>query len=144
MLLPDLRQEGDWDCGKATFRLLCRWWEIEPDPKLANLATPHFGLSPDTLWAALVAQGLRVQVGSWSIPLLKATTKEGVPVACLVQFDGCGHWVTVGAVSRGRVHFQCPTRGPVKQPLAEWDRNWRDSHWSGGSFHRFGIAAFVD
>jgi len=143
MNLPDFRQEGNWDCGRVVFRILCRHWQTEPDAKLASLANPVVGLAPDSLWSALITQGFRVLMGSLTVDLLRDLTKRGIPVACLIQMDGCGHWVVVSGVRRGKVHFQCPLRGPSAVPIAQWETDWIDSHWSGGQFHQFGIAAFL-
>lgn len=136
--LPDVRQQTGWGCGRTVLEALHIYWQRPLKPALAALSNPIQGLCPDTVDAALRASGFGVLSGSMNVDLLKSLTGAGYPVACLVQYDECGHWVLVGEVRRNRIKMLCPVRGIISQSVSEWSLNWVDTHWLGGVFHNWG------
>jgi hypothetical protein len=138
LTLPDVRQKDDWSCGRALFEALHIYWERPIKPALAALSNPVQGLGPDTLDAALRASGFGVLSGTMTIPLLKSLTGAGYPVGCLIQFEGVGHWTLVGGVYRRRIHYLCPVRGIVSEPVSKWTLNWTDCHLLGGEYRNWG------
>lgn len=140
--LPDIRQDKEWDCGRAALRIICEFYNRPLPLFIANLTNEVVGLAPDTLEAAFRALSFKVISGSWTVDLLKSVTKSGVPVVCLVQMDGIGHWVVVKGVQRNRVYSQCPANGPTSTIIEQWDREWVDYHHSGSTYDRYGIAVY--
>jgi ABC-type bacteriocin/lantibiotic exporter with double-glycine peptidase domain len=142
--LPDVRQQKEWSCGRAILEALHIHYERNLNPTLSSLCNPIQGLAPETLDASLRAAGFLVHSGSFNVQQLKSHTRIGYPVACLVQFEQTGHWVLVSGVERGKVHFNCPIRGKVSQPVSEWNKNWRDIHWLGCEYRNWGTCAVLD
>ncbi len=140
--LRDIRQDTDYDCGAAAVRAIASHYGCAARP--AGLANPVQGMAPDTLAAALRAMGLRVaslqMLGG--VADLRHYTRLGFPVACPITSEAGGHWVVVRGVERGRVHVQCPTRGPGSYPVAQWLAGWHDvSAETLQLFDRWGIVA---
>ena len=141
-VLPDLRQERDWDCGRAVFLAFCELYGVKPRG-MAKLANEVQGLSPDSLEAAFRAVGFSVFSGSLTVPLLRVLTREGFAVAALVQHEGSGHWIAVEGFQGNRFHLHCPDRGKVKEVVSQWEPKWWDSHFSGGSYSNWGIVPYL-
>jgi ABC-type bacteriocin/lantibiotic exporter with double-glycine peptidase domain len=141
--LPDYRQRESWDCGRCLFEIICKYYNKPLPLFIANLSNAAVGLSPDSLEAGFRSLGFKVLVGHWTVDLLKSVTKDGKPVATLIQLDGIGHWVAVSSVFRNRVYYQCPERGPVSDRVVEWEKIWIDYHHTGGVFDRWGICPYL-
>lgn len=138
--LPEIRQQNDWSCGQALFRSICEFWKVKSKP-FDQLANPYSGLSPDSFEAALRAVGLSVFSGTLSVDLLGRITKGGLPVACLIEEAGEGHWSGVESVGPSKIRVWCPLNGRLQIPISVWEKNWLCSHYLGGVFERWGIVA---
>jgi len=138
--LPDVRQRDNFSCGEQAARVVLQYWGVKP--RVITVANPVDGVHPATLVAIFRAAGLRCLTGEASADMLKALTKAGFPVVCLVQKDDDGHWVVVGDVSRGRVRFQCPLGGPGSEPVAAFEERWHDVDVWGAAYRRFVVVAF--
>jgi ABC-type bacteriocin/lantibiotic exporter with double-glycine peptidase domain len=136
--VADIRQDEDYNCGDAAVDAALSVYGLTR-PRRSKLANAVQGLSPDTVEAVLRALGLGVLSGEMTVDDLRHFTRAGRPVLCCVAWDG-GHWVVVRGVERSRVHVQCPIRGRVPVPVAEWDRAWSDETVRGRAFVRWGIA----
>jgi predicted double-glycine peptidase len=141
--LPDIRQREDWGCGRCLFEVACKFWGVPLYPSIANLSNPVSGLSPDNLSAGFRSLGFKLIEGNWTIDLLKAVTKSGIPVCCLSQLDGVGHWVYAYDVARGRVKFHCPQYGNTSQKIEAFEQNWIDFHWLNGVFDRWAVCPYL-
>lgn len=140
LTIPDVRQVADWDCGAACVAALFRFYGLPPAAWVGKLANPIQGMSPDTAEALLRAAGLAVLSGSMTLPDLTYLTRSGRPVMTPIQSERTGHWVIVRGVSRGRVHFHCPTDGPRRLPALAWVDRWHDTTRFGVAYVRYGIA----
>ena len=142
LILPDYRQRESWDCGRVMFEIICDYYKKPLPLFIANLSNAVVGLSPDSLAAGFRSLGFKILEGHWTIDLLKAATKDGKPVATLMQLDSVGHWVAIRGVCRGRVYYNCPERGPVSDKIDCWERNWIDYHHMGSVFDRWGVCPY--
>lgn len=140
--LPDIRQQHDWDCGRAAVLTVCDALGVARPNVPATALTGIDPLSVEqTLWAA----GLSVQSGRMTAADLRHHTRLGRPVIALVtEASGVGHWVTVAGLARGRVRLQCPGHGPMCEPVARFVSRWQDTDRLGRRFVRWGIAAWLD
>jgi hypothetical protein len=142
--LPDVRQRAEWSCGQALLETFHLYWN-KPLPKpLGALANQFQGLSPDSIDSALRASGFSVMSGTMSVDILKALTTAGLPVGCLVQHEGTGHYVSVAGVERNRVYGNCPLIGSFSQPVGEWNNRWWDGSWIGGEFIKWATCPFME
>lgn len=142
--LPDHRQSESWDCGRTALRIICDFYSKPLPLLIANLSNAVSGLSPDALSAAFRSMGFKVMDGSWTVPLLKAVTKDGKPVVVLTQLDGVGHWQVCSGIYRGKVHLQCPEQGKVAVAVERFDKDWIDFHHLNGVFDRWGVLAYLE
>lgn len=140
--LPDIRQSTDYDCGAAGIDVVCRYYgrRARGPVKLAN---PIQGMSPDTVEAVFRSLGFTVLAGRMTVDDLAHLTKTGRPVLCCVTIDTGGHWVVVRGVTRSRVHYHCPLRGPRSTFITDWESNWHDRTTSGHVYDRYGLCAAV-
>lgn len=137
--LPAVRQTAAHDCGAAVFRCVTRYWEGRGRRVKSDAL---YGTHPDQLEPAFRAAGYSCLSGELDVPALRAITKIGWPVCCLIQVDGVGHWVVVRGVYRGRVHFMDPADGFRWLPSPEWERNWTDGDRRGTVFRQYGLAVW--
>lgn len=137
--LPDVRQRDNFSCGEQAARVVLQYWGVKP--RVIAVANPVDGTHPATVVAIFRAAGLRCITGEANLELVRAMTRAGMPVVCLVQQDGEGHYVVVGSVSRGRVRFQCPLNGPGSLSAAAFEAAWHDVDAWGTAFRRFVIVA---
>jgi hypothetical protein len=140
--LPDLRQLPDgFDCGTVAAEIFWDHFGIKSRPVPA---THIDGTSPDVLESLLWDSGMAVQAGTMEVADLKHHTGRGRPVACCVtEPDGVGHWVVVGGVTRGRVRYQCPLKGPASEPVEAFEKRWADRTRRSVRFERWGIAGWL-
>lgn len=145
---PDLRQLDGWSCGGVVARVcleLVGW-----APRFAAAApvclttTALDGTDPRALEALFRRCGLAVAAGEMDWRDLAYHTGRGRPVACLVQLEGCGHWVAVWSASSRRVRWQCPATGPREAPPAVFRRDWWDWDRHGVDYRCFGVAVGPD
>jgi len=107
--------------------------------------TPLDGTDPRILETVLrVRCGCRVLAGDMEIDDLREQTKLWRPVIALVTLDGCGHYVVVAGVERGRVYFQDPLSGPVAMKIADFAAHWRDESRFRDRFTRWGLATWKE
>jgi hypothetical protein len=136
--LPDIRQKAGYDCGRAMLEAFHVFWDRPLPSRLAALSNPVQGLGPDVMDAALRASGFSVLSGSLTVEMLKVVTGQGYPIACLIQYEGVGHWTLVGGIQRRRITYLCPIRGIVSEPVSRWTLNWTDCHMLGGEYRKWG------
>jgi ABC-type bacteriocin/lantibiotic exporter with double-glycine peptidase domain len=137
--LPDVRQRADHDCGAAVFACVTRYWEGRGRKIKSH---PIHGTPPDQLEPAFRAAGYLVSSGNMTVGDLKHHAGQGRPVVCPVQWDGCGHWVVVRGVARGRVYLMDPANGPTSVTLAEWEACWHDADRRATVYERHGLAVW--
>lgn len=140
--LPDVRQQDNFSCGEQAARTVLQYWGVRP--RVIAVANPVDGTHPATLLAIFRAAGLRCLTGEASVEILRMLTKLGLPVVCLVQADGEGHWVVVGEVVRNRVKYQCPVDGPQSESVEEFEERWHDVDSWGTTYRRFVLVAFPE
>lgn len=137
--LPDVRQRADYDCGAAAFACVTRYWEGRGRKIKSH---PINGTPIDQMEPALLSAGYCVQGGNMEVSDLRHHTRAGRPVLCLIQSDGCGHWVVVRGVNRGRVYIADPADGLRSIAAAEWESLWHDTDRRGTVFRRHGLAVW--
>ena len=137
LVIPDIRQSADYDCGDAVVSALARFHGIGVSGGISNAIQ---GTDPGTVEAVVRRWGLPVVSGTLTLADLAHFTKTGRPVLCPVAAFG-GHWVIVRGIDRGRVHVHCPFSGPTSTPSAKWVAEWRDVSRAGHEFDRWGIVA---
>ena len=143
ILLPDVRQSEQWDCGRAEYnRVLTHHGHAVEANQWCG--TPQTGTDPLHLEIAFRIARCPILAGHFTLESLAyMTDRESVPVVCLIQYAGDGHYVTVRGVKDGRVHFSCPSRGP-RQSVTEkfWMRNWHDVGRNGARYRCWGVAVW--
>lgn len=137
--LPDVRQDDDWDCGRACARAVLSSFSIHVGHSDIRLANPVQGMCPSTLEAIIRSYHLSVLSGHLRVHDLKHFTDTGRPVICPISILG-GHWVVVCGVSRGSVYYHDPITGPMQRArVASWVSNWRDTDSKGNGYVNWGI-----
>lgn len=142
LVLADIRQAEDYDCGTAAMDTVCRFYhKRERGPvKLANQIQ---GMAPETVEALARSLGFHVISGRMLIEDLRLLTKTRPVMCCITHDTGEGHWVVVRGVQRGRVYFQCPTLGPRSLEKVQWLKQWTDRTVKGHAYDQWGICAYV-
>ena len=135
-IYPDVRQDGEHNCGDAVVAAVFQFKNRGIAPKLATEAD---GLHPATIESTIRRAGLCVQSGTMTVADLKHHTGLGRPVLCPIDVFG-GHWVTVLKVTPKRIHYHCPVGGSQSTSHESWTELWRDSTRSGHAFDTWGIA----
>lgn len=141
-------QRDDFSCGAVALSMVLAYDGRTVGKWIRQLASPLLGISAETLTAAaFAAYSGRIASGTFDTAALAHFTKQGRPVIALVTdpVGNGGHWLTVVGVSRGRVHFCCPTNGRGSQRIAEWERYWclvdAVGNWR---LDRFAVVTFPD
>lgn len=145
MELPDIRQDKGHDCGVAAPACVYEVLGIKkPRDSLRKLMGTNAinGTDPRTIEAQFRADGLKVLSGQMQIENLRHFTSIGCPVLCLVTLHGGGHYVVVGAVRYGKVHFQDPFVGPRSMRLKEFEDAWVDHDRFGVIYRQFAMAVW--
>ena len=137
--LPVVLQRTEHSCGSAVFACVTHYWELK---RRRIKADPWNGKHPMELEPDFRKLGYHTFSGTMSLDHLKAVVATGTPVCCLVQSEGCGHWVVVAGVMRGRVYFMDPAHGNRSLPVTEWESRWHDSDRQGTVFRRHGLAVW--
>jgi len=138
-VLPDIRQTRDWDCATACLQCLAKY-HYGRSRAVLDLSHPINGTDPATIEAVIRAdKGWQVRSGESFTSDLQHYADSLRPSICLMTFpgDADSHYVVVGGVFRGRVHFQCPATGPQSLLAAEFEAAWHGlgrhaafRHWS--------------
>jgi ABC-type bacteriocin/lantibiotic exporter with double-glycine peptidase domain len=139
---PDRRQADGWSCGLITAQTCL---DLLGRGELAGLsASPLDGTDPRAMECFFRRLGLPAQSGEMDWRDLAYHAARGRPVACLVQLDGCGHWVTAWRATSRRVSWQCPATGPRAATPAAFRRDWWDWDRHGVDYRCFGVAVGPD
>lgn len=139
--VPDVRQESDYDCGRACLKAVFAFWGEAFPKHLSALTNQEQGTHPDTL-SAILRESRRFELidGSMSVDLLRMLTRNGWPVLVVLTPPGKGgHWVVVRGVARGRVYYHCPTHGRCSLPVASWEDAWDDRDRGNVGYWRWGV-----
>lgn len=147
LTLPDLRQTNDYSCADVARRVT---YEAHGERAKGRLSTPEHGAGPAQLEAAFRNDNWHCLCGRADVDFLRVMTAMGRPVICLIQWvpkkgesgEPVGHYVVVGRVAYGRVHYQCPTDGPSSLPINDFVGRWHDAGRCGCAFERWAIAAW--
>jgi ABC-type bacteriocin/lantibiotic exporter with double-glycine peptidase domain len=137
--LPTVLQRDEHSCGAAVFACVTGYWEGRGRRLRSH---PIHGTPVDQLEPAFRSAGYSVLSGELDVGALRVLTALGWPVCCLIQSDGCGHWVAVRGVQRGRVHLMDPAEGVKVMPLPEWEACWHDADRRGTVYRRHGLAVW--
>ena len=143
--LPDIRQQGEHDCGTTAVRVLLRSLarRVTSGQFSALACDPVDGTDPRAIETFLRGVGLRVLSGSMTWADLITLTASGRPVICLITpSHGIGHYVVVGSAQQSLVRYQCPSIGPDMLARIRWMRQWKEVDRLGAVYHQWGIAAW--
>lgn len=147
--LPDLRQEGDYDCGPAAVQSVCQHFGVGPSTRadyVERLGTTRTqGTRPAAILSFLSQLGLCVSAkAGLEVADLARFFAAGHPVLCPVQAgkEGAtvGHWVAVTGTGLGQVMVQDPAAGPRMMSEEDWLARWQDADADGVRYERYGIA----
>ncbi len=147
--LPDLRQEGDFDCGPAAVQAVCQFFGVGPASRAEYVealgTTRERGTSPAAVLDLLSRTGLAATAkAGLTVADLARFFAAGHPVLCPVQAGDpgqeTGHWVAVIGVGLGQVFVHDPAAGRRRVSEEEWLSRWHDRDASGAGCERFGIA----
>lgn len=151
--IPDLRQEGDWDCGPAAVQSVCQYFGRGPSTRQAFVealgADPKQGTAPPAVVSLLSRlDGLKVTAGAaLEVEDLTRFFHAGQPVLCPCRPDktaASGHWVVVTGTGLGQVFLQDPAAGRRMLSEEEWLSIWYDRDADGVGYERYGIAVGED
>lgn len=137
--LPDLRQQTDYDCGAVCCRIVWSHFKIGKRP---TLTTEIDGTDPRAIESAMRLSGLPVISGTMTLGDLAWFTKTKRPVIVLAKCSTeptIGHYMVCAGQRDRRLHFQCPTRGPIAETPRRFDKRWHDVDRHGVAFRRWGI-----
>lgn len=110
--VPDLRQEGDFDCGAAAVRSVLAYHgqELTEEECIRALGTTHEnGTSEEAICKFCKAQGYNVTEGDMSPEEIGQHTQANRPVICSVEDDK--HWVVACGVQGDTMTVQDPLKG---------------------------------
>ena len=154
LAVPDVRQEGDYDCGPAAAQAVCRFFGVGPADRGAYLdaldTTRKGGTRPEALVALFSRLGLvATAAGGLEVADLGRFFALGQPVLCPVQAgepggETSGHWVVVVGVGLGQVFFHDPAAGLRMTAEADWLARWHDRDGDGVGYDAFGVAVGED
>lgn len=149
--VPDLRQEGDYDCGPAAVQAVCRFLGVGPASRAeyaeALGTTRAGGTRPAAVLDLLSRAGLAATAkAGLGVADLARFFAAGHPVLCPVQAGdpaggSSGHWVVVVGVGLGQVMVHDPAAGRRMISEEDWLAGWHDRDADGVGYERFGIAA---
>jgi hypothetical protein len=137
--LPDLRQQTDYDCGAVCCQIV---WQYFGLPRRKVDSNQIDGTDPRTLEAALRVSGLPVLSGEMTVSDLVYFARSRRPTIVLAKTTGepaTGHYMVCAGSRDRRLHFQCPTRGPIVETPRRFDKRWVDVDRHGTVFRRWGI-----
>lgn len=145
MILPDIRQQGSYDCGIAAVRCVLRFYRKRwADDYAVRLNTNEIdGTDPRNIEIVFRFLGFGVVSGNMDAYDLRHHTGLGRPVITLVQRNGIGHYCVVSSLDGGRIHYQDPADGPISASLKSFVKNWSDVDRLGAIYDSFGIVAWI-
>jgi HK97 family phage portal protein len=138
--VPDVRQEGDADCGAAATMAVCKFFGVGPDTEEEYVAalgtTEEEGTEAPRIAAYLEQLGLSVEASEGlTVEDLGDYVAEGKPVICAIQdYAGLqeedrsegGHYVVVIGVEGDSLTLQDPVAGRVSVERATFEDHWHD------------------
>lgn len=149
--VPDLRQEGDYDCGPAATQAVCQFFGVGPATRAeyadALDTTSAGGTRPAAILDLLSRTGLATTAKSaLEVADLARFFASGHAVLCPVQAgepvgSSSGHWVIVIGVGLGQVMIHDPAAGRRMVSEENWLAGWHDQDRDGQIYDRYGIAA---
>jgi ABC-type bacteriocin/lantibiotic exporter with double-glycine peptidase domain len=136
--LPDLRQQHDYDCGSVCCRIVWNHFKVA---KKNTLTTEIDGTDPRAIESAMRISGLPVISGTMTLADLAWFTRTKRPVIVLAtcSTEPIGHYMVCGGQRDRRLHFQCPSRGPIAETPRRFDKRWHDVDRLGTRYSRWGI-----
>jgi HK97 family phage portal protein len=142
LAITDIRQEGDSDCGVASFRAACGALGVQvgsEDGVGTMLRTTEGGTGPAQIMMGAVHFGLATEEVR-GMAALEESIRAKHPVLCCVQRSGVGHWVVVCGVTEGSVYVHDPVDGLKRVGRKLWLRRWHDTGADGTEYREYGIA----
>jgi hypothetical protein len=137
--LPVVLPGKGHQCGDGLFGSITSYWE---SVRRRVKCDPWTGKHPLDLEPEFRRRGYQTFSGQMTVDVLKAVTGMGIPIGCLIQSEGCGHWVGVRGVQRGRVYYMDPDDGNRSLPIAEWEAVWFDRDHHGTEYRNHGLAVW--
>jgi ABC-type bacteriocin/lantibiotic exporter with double-glycine peptidase domain len=140
--VPRVLQRTDTDCGRACYRAVIRYWRKRGDLPEVDAFD---GVHPLFLEPAFRRSGLRVSSGEMDVDMLRALTRLGRPVVCLVQHGDSGHeghYVVCRGIARGFAYLMDPLSGFVSEKLDTFSYRWHDTDRSGTVYRGHGVCAW--
>lgn len=138
LVLPDVRQKKDYDCGRAAVECVLQFFGSYADLRRL-LTNPMDGTDPRAIEALLRKAGHHVVSGEMTLDDLRHFTRSRRPVIAVVN----GHYVVVGGVdwSRGwKIGYQDPCHGFMKAKWVDFQGWWKEADRLGVTYNQFGIA----
>lgn len=141
LVLPDIRQMGNHDCGIAVCRVVMRFygrkWNDDFEKRLN--ACEIDGTDPRNIEVLFRLAGFGVLSGEMVMADLRYCISMKRPVITLVQRFGIGHYIVVNDVRPRSVDYHCPVDGPVRCSTRKFRESWRDVGRMGTIYNSFGI-----
>lgn len=141
LLVPDVRQVANHDCGVAACRAVMRFygkrWSDDYDKRLS--ACEIDGTDPRNIEVLFRQIGFGVMSGEMTIHDLRFHISMKRPVITLIQRAGVGHYIVVNDVKSRMIDYHCPVDGPVKCAIRKFRESWRDVGRMGTFYNSFGI-----
>lgn len=138
LALTEILQKNSHDCGKACATCVLNYHGVPNPAKL--VVEPIDGCDPRSLEIFFRKVGFRVLSGEMTLGNLKHFTDLGWPVVAVLK----GHYVVVGGVGRGKVHFMDPAEGLTSDPVTAFLARWFDGDRLGAEYNQFGIAVWQE
>lgn len=155
--LPDVRQEGDFDCGPACVRSCAEYFGVGGGRSEADYirelgTTQADGTEPEAMvdWFNDIGKLICVVGPGMTIDDLAEFTANDRPVVCPIQnptatdsdaaANKAGHYVCVIGVGMGLVFYQDPLAGRQMLAAEVFDQRWHDLEADGIVNDHYGIA----
>ncbi len=144
MILADIRQAANHDCGIAVCRIVMRYygkkWFDDYEKKLSVCEID--GTDPRNIEVLFRQSGFGVLSGEMTIADLRHCVGMGRPVIALIQRMGVGHYIVVSDARPRIVEYQCPADGPTRVSVRKFKESWSDVGRMGAIYKSFGISPF--
>lgn len=144
---PDIRQSGEYDCGRTAARIVLQTLGIpEADAvgMVGRLYTDkHDGTDPAQLAQWARHEGFGVAEGFHDLDTVRHHGNEGRPVILLANLHGGGHWTVSRGIARNKIYLQDPCGGRENMPLDEFAACWVDSNRYGARFRQWAVVLRV-
>lgn len=145
MILADIRQAANHDCGIAVCRVVMRYygkkWLDNYEKWLGTCEID--GTDPRSVEFLFRQTGFGVMSGEMTVADLRHFILMRRPVIALVQRFGVGHYIVLSEVKARTMAYQCPADGPIKSSIRKFKESWRDVGRMGTIYSSFGIVPFL-